>query len=221
MIVPVIFGIVGMAVLIGLGIWQLQRMEWKNAVIAVVAKRLTAEPISIPADANYDRDHYLRATATGRISGKEIHVLSSQKLAGPGFQIISRMETEAGPILVDLGFVRETAKNDTRPVGEFTVVGNLLWPDDIDDGYTPDPDIVNNFWFARDLPAMAKHLSTQPVLLVASEITPQVAGMPRPMTVASNLPNSHFEYAVTWFMMAVAWMGMTLYLLWRIRQKTV
>ena len=221
LIAPLVFGVLGIAILLSLGTWQFRRMVWKESVIAAVATRLQADPVAIPLDAGFERDNYLRVSVTGSLSGDEIHVLSSQKYSGPGFHIISKMNTEAGAILVDLGFVRETQKNNPRPVGEFTITGNLLWPDDIDDSFTPDPDIVKNFWFARDLPVMAQHLATKPILVVASKVSPAIDGLPTPVPVAANIFNRHLEYVITWFSLAAVWFGMTVYLLWRIRQKTV
>lgn len=221
MIAPLIFGVVGIAILLSLGTWQLRRMVWKEAVLTKVAIRLQADPVAIPQDANFERDNYLRVSASGSLVGAEIHILSGQKFIGPGFEIIRRLDTDAGPILVDLGFVPEAEKNTSRPSGQFTVTGNLLWPDDVDDSFTPDPDIGKNFWFARDVPTMAKHLSTQPILLVASRISPQTEGLPSVVPVAANISNRHLEYVITWFSLAVIWFGMTVYLLWRIRRQTV
>jgi len=220
MIVPLVFGVVGVAILLLLGFWQLRRMEWKQTLLNNIAARIAAPAVDIPIQPNKDRDSYLHVRLTGTLSGEEIHVLASQKYAGPGFEIISKLQTSDGPVLVDLGFVPEKDKNTPRPTGEFTITGNLLWPDA--KGYfTPQPDLTKNEWFARDLPAMAARLKTSKVLVVASAVEPAVQGLPKPVQLASNIPNRHFEYVLTWFSLAIVWFGMTLYLLWRIRQKTV
>ena len=100
-----------------------------------------------------------------------------------------------------------------------SVIANFRTVDE-KDGFTPDPDLTANFWFARDVPALADALGTEPVLLIlrqTSEPNPPV----RPWPVdTSGIPNDHLQYAVTWFLLALVWAGMTLYLLWRIRQRT-
>ena len=221
MIGPVIFGAAGVAVLLWLGAWQLQRLAWKQAMLDQVAVRMEAAPVRIPADANAARDNYLHILTSGRLVGEELHVLTGRKLAGPGFLVISKFEADGRVVLVDLGFVPETRKDEARQAGDVEITGNLLWPDEVDAWFTPAPDLAGNIWFARDLPAMAAHLSADPVLLVASAIRPMPGNMPDPIQVAANIPNNHLQYAITWFSLAIVWIGMTGYLLWRIRRNTV
>ncbi|MCP5075172.1 MAG: SURF1 family protein [Rhodobacteraceae bacterium] len=220
-IFPLVLGIVGTAILLGLGSWQVQRLQWKQGMFNAVEMRLQADPVRVPADANEMRDNYLHILTTGRLLGEEIHVLTSRKFEGPGYLIVSQFKSDGRVILVDLGFVLEARKTEERPLGEVEITGNLLWPNEVDKNFTPEPDIEKNIWFARDLPAMAQHLSAEPVLIVASAVRPMPDNMPDPQQVAANIPNDHLEYAITWFSLALVWMGMTVYLLWRIRQKTL
>ncbi|MCP5088301.1 MAG: SURF1 family protein [Rhodobacteraceae bacterium] len=220
-IFPLVLGVVGTAILLGLGTWQVQRLQWKRAILNAVETRMQVAPVRVPADASEARDNYLSILTTGRLLGEEIHVLSGRKYVGAGYQIISKFEADGRVVLVDLGFVPEGRKTEERPQGEIEVTGNLLWPNEVDEAFTPEPDREKNIWFARDLPAMAQHLSSDPVLIVASAVRPMPDNMPDPQQVAANIPNDHLEYAITWFSLALVWMGMTVYLLWRIRQKTL
>jgi surfeit locus 1 family protein len=98
------------------------------------------------------------------------------------------------------------------------VEGNLHWPEEVD-GFTPAPDARTGLWFARDVPAMAEALGSEPVLIVAR--SPTAPGI-EPLPVdTSHIPNDHLGYAVQWFGLAAVWLGMTAYLLWRIRRRTV
>jgi surfeit locus 1 family protein len=66
---------------------------------------------------------------------------------------------------------------------------------------------------------MAAKLQTEPTLIVAS--TPTGDGI-APMPVdTSGIPNNHWGYAIQWFLLAATWAGMTVFLLWRIRGRTV
>lgn len=90
---------------------------------------------------------------------------------GPGFRVISAFETEDGrSILVDRGFVPESEKQAARPPEAARFTATLLWPDETD-GFTPDPDLAKNFWFARDVARMAEALGTEPLMAVAEEAT--------------------------------------------------
>ena len=222
MILPLLFGIAGLAVLLSLGVWQVQRMAWKEQVLARVEARMKAEPVAVPDVPIFEAHNYLQVRATGRLVGGEAHVLTSEKFVGPGFLVVAKLRMDDGrEVLVDLGFIAEVRKNEARPGGPIAVIGNMLWPNEVDGTFTPDPDLAKNIWFARDLSAMADHLGADPVMIVASAVTPLAEGMPKPIRVASNIPNDHFEYAITWFSLALVWLGMTLYLLWRIRRRTI
>ena len=222
MIFPLLLGLVGAAVLIALGVWQLQRLEWKENVIAEIEARIGADPVPLPESPDPERDRFLPVTATGTITDEELDVLVSVRQAGPAYRIISAFETDAGRrILLDRGYVPDEAKDDPRaPARGVTLTGNLHWPDEVD-RWTPPPEIDRNIWFARDVPRMAEVLGTEPVMIIlrtSSEPDPTVTPLP---IETAGIPNDHLEYAVTWFGLALVWVGMTAFLLWRIRQRTV
>lgn len=213
-----IVGVGGVAILVALGVWQVQRLGWKEAVLADIEARIAADPVTLPATPEPERDAYLPVTATGNWQAGYLRVLVSQKQVGAGYRIIRPLVTVDGAILVDLGFVR-TAEADAlrfEEGGPVTVVGNLQWPRETD-GFTPAPDREGNIWFARDVAAMAEALGTRPVLLVRREAG-QPAGPISPLPVdTAAIPNDHLQYALTWFSLAAIWGGMTLYFLRRPR----
>jgi len=218
---PVLFGVGGCAILIALGVWQLQRHTWKTALLAEINTRIAAPPVELPWKLDPVRDRYLSVKVTGQTTGEEADVLTSTAEQGPGFRIISQFETGEGRlVLVDEGFVPEAAKTDPRPPVKMSVTGNLAWPDEVD-SFTPDPDLDKNFWYARDVPRIARELGAEPVLIVARDIggaKPRATPMP---IDTSGIPNNHLGYAIQWFGMAAVWAGMTLILLWRIHRRTV
>lgn len=221
MIVPLLFGLGGFAILIGLGVWQMQRLAWKEAVLADIDARIVAAPVALPAAGAIERgrDNYLPVTVTGRFTGEHVDVLVSRKQIGAGVRVIEVFEAAGGRrVLVDRGFVTDDDRAAPRVSGPATVVGNLHWPAEVD-GFTPPPDAKTGLWFARDADAIAAALGTEPTFIVARE---QTGGAIEPMPVdTSAIPNDHLQYAITWFSLAAVWLGMTLYLLWRIRQRTV
>ena len=218
MIVPFIFGAVGVAILINLGLWQVRRMDWKTALLADIETRIAADPVALPATFDPVADRYLPVQVSGRFDGRLITVLSGQKDVSAGVDVIAVFVTDDGRrVLVDRGFVPEGSAVP-RSTATATVVGNLLWPNDRD-AFTPPPDAKTGLWFARDVPAMALALQTEPMLVVAR--APTGDGIdPMPVTL-SGIPNDHLGYAITWFSLALVWAGMTGYWLWRIKMKTV
>ncbi|UOA26669.1 SURF1 family protein [Pseudosulfitobacter sp. DSM 107133] len=203
-------GLGGAAVLIALGVWQVQRLGWKQAVLADITARISAEPVALPDDPDPVADKYLPVAVTGTYAPEAIYVLVSQKQIGAGYRVISPLVTDAGRrVLVDRGFVRVDDRDAvTTPAEPVRITGNLHWPDEID-SYTPEPDLGANIWFARDLPAMAQSLNTEPLLIVARE-TSQSGGPVTPLPVdTAGIPNDHLQYAITWFSLALIWVAMT------------
>lgn len=217
MIFPILLGLSGLVVLIGLGIWQVQRLHWKRDVLAQISARIDADPVTMPAQPVESADEYLNVRIIGNLLETPIHVLTSQKPDGPGFRVIQPLMLDTGQrLLVDLGYIPEAEKDVQAFVGDVTVTGALLWPNE-QDGFTPAPNLTENIWFARDLPAMAQTLGTDPILIVAAATQPSLAPKLSPVTI--DIPNDHFGYAVTWFSLAAVWGMMTVYALWRIKRR--
>lgn len=216
MILPLLFGLVGAAILIGLGSWQLQRLQWKNDIIARAEARMAEPPAPLSGVVLMPRDRYLPVRVAGRFLGPELHVLTSIQNEGPGFLVIAAYETADGrKILVDRGFIPEAQKDAPRPPRSQEVVGNLSEPDDVNSS-TPAPDLGRNIWFGRDVAAMSEVLGTDPIMIVARTDTGD--GI-RPRAVTATFRNDHLGYALTWFSLALAWLGMTGAYLWRIRPR--
>lgn len=219
LIVPLLFGLIGAGILVSLGVWQANRLAWKQGVLANITSQIKASPVALPEKPIEATQEYMSVTATGRITTDEIHILTSRKNRGPGYRIIARFELENRRILVDRGFVAHRQKDSPRAPLTGDITGNLLWPDELDKTFTPDPDLVTNIWFARDLPAMAAHLKTDPVLVVLRHAPSGNNDVQVWPVSTESIRNNHLNYAITWFSLAFVWLGMTVYWLWRIRRR--
>ena len=212
---PLAFGIAGCAVLLGLGFWQLQRLEWKEGVIAQIESRMAEAPGPIPENPDPLEDQYRQVAVEGVIGADELHVYTAAPGGGVGYRVIAPLTLDDGrEILLDRGFVPIGDKEAKRMGGRAVIEGALLWPDD---GAGGPPDLEKNIWIARDPAAMADVLGTEPVLVVAAASDQADGPAPLPLTV--NIPNRHLEYVVTWFGLAVVWAGMTAYFIWRIKRR--
>lgn len=220
LIFPVLMGVLGVAVLVSLGVWQVQRLTWKEGILAEIDSRIFAAPVALPAQPVEAEHEYLPVTITGDVLDEEIHVLISAEGLGAGYRDIAVMQIADGTrLLVDRGFVALEDKDLDRAEANVTVVGNLLWPDEVD-SWTPEPDLERNIWFVRDLPAMAASLEAEPVLVVARTQTGSTAAItPLPIDTA-GIPNDHLNYAITWFSLALVWAVMSGFLIVRtLRRK--
>jgi surfeit locus 1 family protein len=138
-----IIGLAGIAVLLSLGTWQVQRLAWKEGILADIDAKISGTPTTLPPSPSEEAHKYLPVEVSGRFFETRIRVLVSQKLIGAGYRIIQPFQTADRVILVDRGFVEidqiEDLRNDTA-----TVLGNLHWPDEVDE-YTPEPDLTRTY----------------------------------------------------------------------------
>ena len=218
LIFPLLLGLSGVVVLCSLGVWQMQRMDWKGSYLAEIERRIATVPVALPAQANPAADRYRPVFVEGRFTGEALEVLSATKLGGVGVRVIGVFEAGGRRVLVDRGYLPEAARGAPREVTVARIEGNLQWPQD-SDSFTPPPDAKTGMWYARDVVAMAGALGTEPLLIVARAPTGDgIAPMP---VDTSGIPNDHWGYAITWFLLALVWAGMTVGLVWRIRRRAV
>tara|TARA_E500000081_G_scaffold93123_1_gene94213 strand:+ start:1724 stop:2395 length:672 start_codon:yes stop_codon:yes gene_type:complete len=213
-----VFSLAGTAVLLWLGNWQLDRLAWKQTVLEQIDQRIAAPAVPVPPIPDPSEDMYLQVFAEGRFGQEYIRVLVSQKRIGAGYRVISAFKTEGRRILVDRGFIDLSMSSDMQADQAVVVQGNLHWPDEVD-GFTPAPDLEKNIWFARDVRALSEALQTQPILIVASQISPPDQNI-KPLEIDSSaIPNDHLQYAVTWFSLAAIWIMVSGAFLWHSQKK--
>lgn len=205
---PIVVGVLGTATLLGLSAWQVQRLAWKETLIAEIEARLAAEPVALPETPDPGRDQYLNVTIEGRLGAGAAWRLTTERPHGPGYQTIVPVETDDGRrVLADLGYTREAAKGAAlpEPGTAIRVTGALFWPEA--DGAAPEPDLERGIWFSRAPGPIAAHLGTEPLLVVASEHS--LPPPPEARALAHDLPNNHRNYAITWAALAAVWAAMS------------
>ena len=204
-----IFAAACAAILVSLGVWQLQRLEWKRGILTRIETTIAGDPIPLPATPDPEAQKYRPVDLQGTIGEGELHVLVSVKRVGAGYRIIAPFTTDEGrTLLLDRGFVPIEEKDRARHTGETRVLGNLHWPDDRNSA-TPDNDVPANIWFARDIDEMATQLGTEPFLVIARSEDPADPGLTPLPVDTRGIPNDHLQYAITWFSLAAIWLIMT------------
>ena len=213
----IFIGLGGALILISLGVWQVQRLNWKQDLLGRIEAQISGDPIPLATALEQEAARYSPVTVTGAFLPGHLRILASRKQTGAVYRIVRPFEAKGlGPILVDTGWQLDDADVAPRPEGQVTLKANLDKPNEID-SFTPDPDRTNNVWFARDVDAMAKELQTQPVFVVLRDAPDTPLGVtPWPVDTA-GIPNDHLQYAITWFSLAAIWIGMSLYFISRKR----
>lgn len=221
LIVPLILGVGGCALLFSLGIWQLKRLELKEARLTKIEARIGEAPVALPANPDRDADAFLPVTLRGDFDGTDLAVLTSIGRVGPVYRLVAAFETADGRrIMIDRGYVPVADARRTAFANDIEVTGNLHWPDEVD-RWTPEPDLQNGIWYGRAVAVMAQALNTEPLLIVARAPTSaEPPAIPIPVGT-EGVPNNHLGYAIQWFGLAIVWAGMTAFLIWRIHRRMV
>lgn len=209
---PILLGIVGVAVLVALGVWQLQRLSWKEALLAEIEARIADAPVALPEAPRPETDAYRAVALEGTVVGPAIAVFGTWREAGAGYRLIAPVGTGDRRVLVDFGVA---AGPDTPlPEARLAITGNLTFPEETE------PDPAAAIWTNLDLSAMADRLGAEPFLVVARDITGADPATRRVPVGTEGIPNNHLGYAIQWFGLAAVWAGMTAFLLWRIHGRT-
>ncbi|NEJ71314.1 SURF1 family protein [Rhizobium phaseoli] len=217
---PVITGIlvlIALAILISLGTWQVERLHWKEGLLADIAARQLAAPVplaDIEAMAAIGGDiEYRRVTATGRyLNDKERHFFATWR-GQTGFYVYTPLELADGrTLLVNRGFVPyENKEPEMRMQGQLTdqqtvtglarekLPGKPSW-------VVPDNDVAKNIFYWKDLDVMAESVGLDKArvipFFVDADSTPNPAGLPIGGVTQVALPNDHLQYAFTWYGLA-------------------
>jgi len=216
----VFIGFAGTAFLLYLGKWQIDRLYWKLDVLKKIDQKIAAAPVLLPAEPSESVHKYLSVEISGQFLQESIRVLASKKRYGAGYRIIHVFRTNGRRLLVDLGFVGLETDYDIDLSSDISLVGNLHWPDEVDN-FTPEPDLENNIWFARDVERVASALQTEPILIILKDSTLKDKNI-KPMPIdTTHIPNDHLQYAITWFSLAIIWALMSCLFIWTTRQKAV
>lgn len=214
--VLVLFGIAG---LIALGVWQIERRAWKVALIDRVEQRLSAAPESMPAPASWPAinatdDEYRRVAITGRFLHDRETLVKAVTDQGGGFWVLTPLETADGNVvLVNRGFVpperRDRAtRRDGNSAAPASITG-LLRLTEPKGGFLRNNDPAGNRWYSRDVEAIAaaRGLPRVAPFFIDADAAPNPGGYPQGGLTVVKFHNNHLVYALTWFGLAILLAG--------------
>ncbi|CAN2535529.1 hypothetical+protein [Methylocapsa aurea] len=232
---PALFSAVMVALLAGLGVWQLRRLAGKEALIAHVETRATSAPVAPPprdqwASLSPDDYDFLHARVSGRFDLAREALIFSAPPSGagvePGYRVIAPFLLEGGgAVLVDRGFLPLSARADeTRkrePAGEVTLTGLLRGPQ-ARNLFTPADAPQQGLFYTSDPRALAAYLQLPDAAPFTLELDPAAPapGLPHVFDHTIELANNHLSYAITWFSLAAAVAGgFGFYAVGRLKQR--
>lgn len=206
----VAFFISGVSLLSVLGVWQVQRLSWKTALIATIEQKSNAAPLkSFPAEEAWQDAEYRKLEITGQFLNNHAFPVGPRTEKGRnGFHLFVPFQTAAGEtIMVNRGWIPEGRNIFLHEEkGKITVWGVVRFP--ARGALTPDNDPDQNRWYWPDVLAMAEKAELSdiaPAYLVMTE--KKEGAYPQGLDVRANLRNNHLQYAVFWFTMAFVFAG--------------
>ena len=211
--------LLALAILLGLGTWQVKRLYWKEALLADIEERRSASPatiVDIEAMAKGGGDiEYRKVSLSGTFDhARERHFFATHH-GQTGYYIYTPLMLADGRILfVNRGFVpfemKEPAKRpDGQVSGTVAITGLARAPLVAKpSSLLPDNDIAKNIFYWKDLAAMASSADIPPDRLihffVDADNAANPGGWPQGGVTLIDLPNNHLQYAITWYGLAVA-----------------
>ena len=219
-----LFTLAMVAILVGLGLWQLQRRVEKHALIAALDERLAVAPVALPQVAAWNgltaaKDEFRRVSFTATYAPLPDAMVYSagsavrDDISGPGAWAFLPARLASGEIVaVNAGFVQNTmqdrAQQDRAASRLVTgqpveLTGYMRFPES-PGSFTPAENIGKRLWFVRDVPAMARALGWGSIapFYVDLEAPVPASGVPKPGPLHVRLKDDHLQYAITWFGLA-------------------
>jgi surfeit locus 1 family protein len=221
LVLATVFAMAGVAFLLGLCKWQLDRHVEKENLIAATSSRLNVAPQPLPPRADWPRltqanDEYRRVKFSAEFANDRealVYTTGSKfrpDVSGPGYWVFTPAKlADGGTVAVNRGFVPLGYKDPAGGAGvlpdKITVVGVMRWPEPRG-AFTPADDPSSNVWYVREPQAIAaaKHWGAVAPFYIEQESPQAPGGWPHAGKLKVSLANYHLDYAFTWFLLAMA-----------------
>jgi len=195
-------------VFIGLGTWQIIRLNWKNNLILEIENSLKNPPVEL---AQSNKENFLKIKTSGSIDfDKQIYLYNLNESGTPGFEVINPIMIGDENFLINRGWI-PFEKKGTQEINVFdqkNIIGTLRLQGR-KNIFKPDNDLDENYWFSLNrediLKFTGKNFSKYIIYLDGNY------QLPRPKKITANISNNHQKYAITWFSLALSILLLYLY----------
>ena len=203
-----VFIIFFILVFIGLGTWQIIRLNWKNNLILEIENSLKNPPVEL---AQSNKENFLKIKTSGSIDfDKQIYLYNLNESGTPGFEVINPIMIGDENFLINRGWI-PFEKKGTQEINVFdqeNIIGTLKLQGR-KNIFKPDNDLDENYWFSLNrediLKFTGKNFSKYIIYLDGNY------QLPRPKKITANISNNHQKYAITWFSLALSILLLYLY----------
>jgi surfeit locus 1 family protein len=196
------------SLLIGLGSWQLYRLNWKLDLIAEIENSLKNNPIQL---SKADKKNYLRIKTSGLVDfDKQIYLYNLNDSGNPGFEVINPIIVDNENFLINRGWIPFDKKNqpEINLFDQNNIIGTLKLQSKAN-SFKPENDVEKNYWFTlnrNDIFSYTGKNFSKYIIYTSGDYK-----MPKPKVITAKISNNHKKYAITWFSMAISILLLYLY----------
>ena len=195
-------------VFIGLGTWQIIRLNWKNNLILEIENSLKNPPVEL---AQSNKENFLKIKTSGSIDfDKQIYLYNLNESGTPGFEVINPITIGDENFLINRGWIpfEKKGSQEINVFDQKNIIGTLKLQGR-KNIFKPDNDLDENYWFSLNrediLKFTGKNFSKYIIYLDGNY------QLPRPKKITANISNNHQKYAITWFSLALSILLLYLY----------
>ncbi|MGY9025455.1 MAG: SURF1 family protein [Candidatus Pelagibacterales bacterium] len=200
---------VALVSLVFLGIWQIQRLEWKTNLLNLIKDGQSEEYIDYPFDEEKKLYSYKKSLVSGKIDhSNELHFFNINNNGQSGYNIIIPLISNGKTIYVDLGWTSFT--NVNKKEFQFRSLKNvlnfkgiLIYSKDRKI-FSPIPDVEKNNWYLMNVNEMNNYTNLNGQKYILKVLDQEYYADLLNEFSAINIPNNHLQYAITWFALALA-----------------
>jgi surfeit locus 1 family protein len=210
----------GIATLMSLGVWQVHRLAWKRELIQRIEERIHAPAVAAPGPAQWptissQQHEYLRVRLQGRYLNDRETLVQAVTQLGAGFWVMTPFEAVDGfTVLINRGFVplarRDAAARVQAQIEGEAIVTGLVRMSEPNGKFRRANNSSTDQWYSRDVAAISAVRGVPdcaPYFIDADDMQPAIAGAPTGGLTVIAFPNSHLQYALTWFALALLLAG--------------
>jgi surfeit locus 1 family protein len=219
---------------VSLGVWQMERRAWKRDILDRITTNQAASPMPLDELVKGDplRREYGRVTVSGTFLHDKEFFLAARSLKNKvGMHVVTPIRTDSGTIvLYDRGWIPSEQKEPAKRAqgqleGKVDLTG-IVRRTQIKRQFAPENDPPKNFWFHVDVPLMRQMAGGKPdpvldTFFLEADAKPNPGGVPVGGQTRLDIPNDHLQYAITWFLIALAGLGVYLAYHWEHGRLTV
>ncbi len=203
-------------VLLGLSVWQVQRLQWKEALLSEIDARMTSSPVALTSEFR-ELPNYQAVVATGRfLKDQNLYVIGQSHEGRSGVRVFTPFETNLGQLIwIDRGWSpdKEHSLNAVTITGDITIEAVLKKYQEQQGAFKGGNDPASELWFIVNPEEMSAHRGLKALkshYLQLAKPTSESA-VPFVLPPTTNIRNSHFQYALIWLSLAISLL--TIYLI--------